>query len=209
MILTLAISLLVFGSAAIVVLLVKDEWFEDLRYPLGRIFFAMIGVGLVLLGISFFQRGWPMSAFFGTLFSILGVQIALWGLGISLDFLGNKPITGTDYRESLLHIEQPNRLPRLISGHLLAAIGILDYVTGDISQENSKELSKALRIEVERILEIMFDNSDELPPRAFEQLFGSFIKYSPIFRFEPPHIAAEKREVLEDLQQRLRYLGEY
>jgi hypothetical protein len=89
MLLIITISLLVISSSGVAYLLFRDDL--ENRYPLGRLLLLTFGVGVVLFGVCFFQKGWSMSAFFGTLFLILGSQITLWAVGISLDFLGNVP----------------------------------------------------------------------------------------------------------------------
>ena len=203
--LTLGISLSIISIAALIVLLYKDEWFEGLRYPLVRALFSMMGIGLLFLGISFFQRAWFMSAFFGTLFSILGVQIALWGVGISLDFLGNKPTDiDTPDRQEHSRREENRLLSRLILNHVEVAIGILKYARATDNLKHAQECTNALSTEMDKILKIIFDNSHLFPRYWIEHELDPFIEYSPRFRFEAQRTeAAHHLEILERLKERL------
>jgi hypothetical protein len=206
MIVIVTILLLLLSPLAIYVLWVRKRWLGRLRYPLARFLFALLGVGILLLGICFFQRGWFMSAFFGMLFSALGVQIALWAIGVSLDFLGNKPII---FHEQHKREHQERRKVFLaVSRQLDAVIALIQYASRcyysensnsgeDNAEEKSKEMTKAIRVEIENILQVIFNNPDFFS----EDRFNIFIRNSPTFRFEPPHIAEKELDVLKDFRR--------
>src|SRR6266849_4863475 len=96
MIVYLTASLLIISILAIIILIVlkinESKWLdEDWLYPLGRLSFALFGISVVLLAVTFYRQSWPAASFFSVLFLVLGIQITLWAVGISSEVLGNAP----------------------------------------------------------------------------------------------------------------------
>lgn len=61
------------------------------RYTLAHGFSATFGLSIFLIGACFYLRSWPFASFISPLFLLLGTQISLWAIGISLEILGNVP----------------------------------------------------------------------------------------------------------------------
>jgi hypothetical protein len=99
MITYVSISLLILGGIVIPIIIwwTKDETVSTDLYILGRAGTVLVGVALPLLGISFYQRQWPLAGFFGPMLIVIGLQIFLWAIGIRSEWLGNAE---REYREA-------------------------------------------------------------------------------------------------------------
>jgi hypothetical protein len=87
---------------SILLFAVKDKSRKGTLYSLGRVVVVFWGISLLLLGRYFHQTALPLSSFFSALFLVLGVQVTLWAIGISLQILGNVPNAPETLPESSL-----------------------------------------------------------------------------------------------------------
>jgi hypothetical protein len=226
MIVTITVLVLLLSLIGIFVLradlFYKYGWFEEMRFFLGRIFLCLFGIGVLFLGISFFQMSWFMSAFFGTLFFVWGIQIALWGIGISLDFLGNVPTIPTNLnimssRSDYVYQSNQNwdvlrSICNPLGNRLQIAIGILKYSDENKHSDNSEEVLKAFRAEIEQILKTVIDNPDLMSGRGLGESIAEFMHYSPVFRFAPLYVVTKELPLLEKLEYYLQhpeYTGDF
>lgn len=200
--------LLVISIAAVVILLFKYEWSDEIRYLGVRASFTVFGISIFLFGICFFQRGWFMSAFFGVLLLITGIQITLWSVGISMDFLANAPtILNEEFDIKLLfggkleptfNVES-HSVARSILVHLQIAIRVLQYMKETEKVENQGDALIAVREEIEEILDIIKNNVSLLPLYVSDD----FVTSSSVFRFGSLNTAIDNLPVLERLRDEI------
>lgn len=107
MTLDIPISAIVIGLLSSLFLFAIDEksprWLRKHSYLLTRTVVAFWGMTLMLLGLYFHQKTARLNFFFAALSFVLGVQISLWAIGVSLQILGNVPnaighLTATTFR---------------------------------------------------------------------------------------------------------------
>ena len=158
-----------------------------------RLLFACFGAGIFLLGVTFIAREWYRSSFFGTLLCFLGIQIALWAIGISFDFLGNVPFySGIASEKSLISEmalkkkpanlrweEIENYHPLLV--HLKVVIGFLKIPQAELYSKI--EYHKTLEQKIEKILDYITEEYEVLSNVLDKHLISDFIEDSSRMRF--------------------------
>lgn len=202
MMLVVTISLFVISIAAVIVLFLKDGWDDEIRYLGVRASFTVLGVGVFLLGVTFFQREWFMTAFFGTFLIITGIQVTLWSIGISLDFLANVPVdTGLRFWKSFYREERA--VYQAIGNRLEDVIGLLNYVRHEVPireyggqpEHFEEKILNEVKTNIDEILKVVRDSSSPWDSRISMEL----IRISPALRFGPLQRSVQYVDALEEL----------
>ena len=108
----ISIILIAIGSGFAIFLFWQAEegsyirFIDEFRPLFGRLSCTLLGIGLLLLGLTFVQNTWTGATFVGTFLFITGAQISLWSVGISLDFLANKPVFSDRLFEAVMDMER-------------------------------------------------------------------------------------------------------
>jgi len=85
-----AFTLLVVSVLGVLALAARPRLSHRSRYFLIRIDMAGFAASLILVGVCFYERGWPGAPLVGTLAIALGVQLLLWLVGVRSEWVGDR-----------------------------------------------------------------------------------------------------------------------